>query len=161
MLHDGKWYYCCCYSGWCCVLARLRVFVVEAMLFLLVCLFFVRFFLYMFVSLFVRWFVSLCFLLLLLLLLVLLFVHCCCCCCCCCRCCRCCCCRCCCCGIVVVVLMVFFIVLIDAGYCSMISPLPHTEYVDTTSEATNAPQPDPSWWKKHLELRQTRADSSL
>ena len=145
MLHDGKWYYCCCYSGWCCVLARLRVFVVEAMLFLLVCLFFVRFFLYMFVSLFVRWFVSLCFLLLL---LVLLFVRCCCCCCCRCRCC----------GIVVVVLMVFFIVLIDACYCSMIS---HTEYVDTTSEATNAPQPDPSWWKKHLELRQTRADSSL
>ena len=44
------------------MLARLRVFVVEAMLFLLVCLFFVRFFLYMFVSLFVRWFVSLCFL---------------------------------------------------------------------------------------------------
>ena len=93
-------------------------------------------------------------------LLVLLFVRCCCCCCRRRRCC-CCCCRCCCCGIVVVVLMVFFIVLIDACYCSMISPLPHTEYVDTTSEATNAPQPDPSWWKKRLELRLTRADSSL
>ena len=34
-------------------------------------------------------------------------------------------------------------------------------YACATAEATNAPQPDPSWLNKHLKLRQTRVDSSL
>ena len=34
-------------------------------------------------------------------------------------------------------------------------------YACATAEATNAPQPDPSWLNNHLKLRQTRVDSSL
>ena len=103
--------YRCCYTCWCCVLTSLRVFVVEAVLSLLVFVwFFVSLFFFMFVSFFVCLFVSFC-----------------------CHCCWCCCfvvvvvvvifsssfLWCCgCCDILVVLLMVFFTLLIDSCYSS-------------------------------------------
>ena len=63
----------------------------------------------------------------------------------------CCCCSCCCCfcDILVVVLtrILFYLTV------AIVLQLP--------PKATNAPQPDPSWLNKHLQLRQTRVDSSL
>ena len=67
--------YRCCYSCCSCVLTSLRVFVVEAVLSLLVFVwFFVSLFLFMFVSFFVCLFVSFCFVSLLLVLLFLLLL---------------------------------------------------------------------------------------